>query len=223
VTSPFAYPVCLDLRGRRAVVVGEDAVAQGKADALLEAGAEVTVVAEGPAEDLARLAAHPRVTVRRRPYRPGDLAGAFVCVASSPRPEEREAVFREARRQGVLLNVMDDPARCDFAAPAVVRRGHLVIAVSTGGRSPALARWLRIFLGRTFGPEWGELLDLVGSVREETAAVLGDVRERARRWRQALDPAELLPLLKEGRRQEARGRLLERLGVAAQARREGGP
>lgn len=214
----FGYPVSLEVAGRRAVVVGEEAVAQGKADALLEAGAEVTVVATGPAEDLARLERHPRATVVQRPYRPGDLVGAFVCVASSPDPETREAVFREARARGVLVNVMDDPARCDFAAPAVLRRGDLVVAVSTGGRSPALARWLRLWLSRTLGPEWGELLELVGSVREETLAALPDLRERARRWRRALDPAddleELRELLRQGRREEARALLWARLELA---------
>lgn len=211
----FGYPVSLEVAGRRAVVVGEEALGQGKADALLDAGAEVTVVATGPPEDLARLERHPRATVVRRPYRPGDLAGAFLCVASSPDPETREAVFREARARGVLVNVMDDPGRCDFAAPAVVRRGDLVVAVSTGGRSPALAHWLRVRLSRAFGPEWAEVLDLVGSVREETLAALPDLRERARRWRRALDPAhdldDLRGLLRQGRKEEARQLLLARL------------
>src|SRR5262249_49678433 len=124
VTVAFGYPVSLDLTGRRAVVIGDEAVRQGKVQALADAGAEVAVVGE-------------------REWRPQDLDGAFVCVASSAEPTTRAWVHRAARDRGVLVNVMDDPIHCDFAAPAVVRRGELTIAISTGGRSPALARRLR--------------------------------------------------------------------------------
>ncbi|MBI4259781.1 MAG: NAD(P)-dependent oxidoreductase, partial [Actinobacteria bacterium] len=114
----FEYPVALEVRGRPAVVIGTDAVVHGKADALLEAGAFVTVVAGEPASALDRLEERSGTTVRRRPYRPGDLAGAFVCVASSKDAGERAAIHREAEARGVLVNVMDDPEHCHFAAPA---------------------------------------------------------------------------------------------------------
>jgi siroheme synthase-like protein len=213
----FGYPVSLEVAGRKAVVIGELAVAEGKADHLLAAGAAVTVVATAPQSTLARLEREGRARVVRREYRPGDLQGAFVCVASSGDPAVREAVFREGRAGGALVNVMDDIPHCDFAAPAVVRRGDLTIAVSTGGRSPALARRLRIELSRQFGPEWEELLEVVGTVRGETLAALPELAERSRRWQRALDTDELLALLREGRRDEARARLLDRLtgeGVA---------
>lgn len=214
----FAYPVSLELGGRRALVVGELAVAHGKAEALADAGAAVTVVAEGPAGTLERLERDGRMTVRRRPFRPDDLDGVFLCVASSPDPAERAAIHREARARRVLLNVMDDPEHCDFAAPAVVRRGDLVIAVSTGGRSPALASRLREQLERRYGPEWSALLDLLAEVRAQSAAALPDVGERVRRWRAALRLDELEALLRDGRREEARRRLLDRLTGADAAR-----
>jgi siroheme synthase-like protein len=210
----FAYPISLDLVRRPAVVVGELAVAQGKVEGLLSAGAEVTAVATGPEDLLAALEWEPSVTVIRREYRAGDLAGAFLCVASSGDPEERRAIFHEAGQRGVLLNVMDDPAHCDWAAPAVVRRGALQIAVSTGGRSPALARRLREELEERFGPEWERLAELLGEVRDESLAWLPDFHERARRWQEALDLDELAALLREGRTEEARRRLVERLSVA---------
>src|SRR5207244_8780543 len=114
----FAYPVSLDVEGKRAVVIGRDDAAAAKAVSLREAGAEV---------------------VARDELRPDDLDGAFICVASSPDPRERAAIFRACRERGVLVNVMDDVAHCDFAAPAIVKRGDLTIAISTSGRSPALA------------------------------------------------------------------------------------
>jgi siroheme synthase-like protein len=199
------------------VVVGEDAVAGGKPDALLAAGALVTVVAEGPPEQLERLERDGRATVLRRGFDPADLDGAFLCVAGSPDPRVREEVSRAARARGVLRNVMDDPDRCDFAAPAVLRRGDLIIAVSTGGRSPALASRLRRLLEERFGPEWEELVALLGEVREQTLPLLPDLGERSRRWRHALELDELAAMVREGRAEEARRRLLERLVGAERA------
>lgn len=212
----FGYPISLEVSGRRAVVIGRMAVAQGKADALLEAGAHVTVISPGPRLALARLEGNERAMVLRREYEPGDLEGAFVCVASSDKAEVRAAIYAEGLWRKVLMNVMDDIPHCDFAAPAVVRRGDLAIAISTGGRSPALARRLREELSDQFDARWAELLDLLGEVRLETLPDLPDYGERASRWRKALDVDVLLTLIGEGRRHEARAFLLRRL-LRAQA------
>jgi precorrin-2 dehydrogenase/sirohydrochlorin ferrochelatase len=189
---PFRYPVFLELAGRRAVVIGSLAVREGKDEQLRAAGAVVSVFADGA-------------------WRPDDLDGAFVCVASSPDAVGRDRIAREARARGVLVNVMDDVANCDFAAPAVVRRGDLAFAISTGGRSPALARRLREELEARFGPEWETVLDILRDVREETLPELPDLRERAGRWHDSLDLAEAGDLVRSGRAAELRRRLLARL------------
>jgi siroheme synthase-like protein len=208
----FGYPVLLELAGRRAVVVGELAVEAGKVEGLLAAGAEVTVVAKGPAAALARLAADPRVSVHRRAYGgPADLAGAVICVAHAAEPAVRDAIAADARAAGVLVNVMDDVPNCDFAAPAVVRRGDLLIAVGTGGRAPALASRLRADLSDRFGPEWTELIDLVGRVRTATLPHLPDFEDRSRRWKAALDLDELERLVRAGHGELAAARLRARL------------
>jgi siroheme synthase-like protein len=206
----FAYPVSLDLAGRRAVVVGAGAVSLGKADALLAAGAQVTVIADGPPEALERLEA-AGAAVARREFQPADLDGAFLCVAAPDDPAERAAIYHQARERGVLANLVDDVEHCDFAAPAVVRRGELQIAVSTGGRSPALASRLRRLLDARFGPEWEELSALLGEVREQTLPLLPDLGERSRRWREALDLEELEALVRDGHADQARERLVARL------------
>ncbi|MFL5799688.1 MAG: bifunctional precorrin-2 dehydrogenase/sirohydrochlorin ferrochelatase [Actinomycetota bacterium] len=206
----FGYPVFLELQGRLAVVIGEDAVRAGRVESLLEAGARVTVVAAGPGERLDSLEARG-VAVHRREYEPGDLAGTFLCVAASADPDVRASVAAEARARGVLVNVMDDVHHCDFAAPAVVRRGDLVIAIGTGGRSPALARRLREELSERFGPGWTEAMRVIGDVRRDTLATLPDLGDRARRWEAALDLDEMLALVSEGRSEEARRRLTDRL------------
>jgi precorrin-2 dehydrogenase/sirohydrochlorin ferrochelatase len=189
---PFGYPVFLELSGRRAVVIGAQAVAEGKAAALAAAGAEVTLLTSGG-------------------WCPADLEGAFVCVASSDDPAERDAIARAARDRGVLINVMDDVPNCDFAAPAVVRRGELVVAISTGGRSPALARRLREELETQFGEEWAEVLEVLREVREETLPLLPELAERSRRWNEALNPREAAVLVASGRRDELKANLRERL------------
>ena len=208
----FGYPVLLELAGRRAVVIGEFAVEAGKVEGLLAAGAEVTVVAKGPEAALDRLEGDPRVVVHRRGYGgPDDLAGAVVCVASAAEPAVRDASAADARAAGVLVNVMDDVPNCDFAAPAIVRRGDLVIAIGTGGRAPALASRLRAELADRFGPEWTELMDVVGRVRAETLPHLPDFEDRSHRWKAALDLDELEQLIQEGRGEEAATRLRTRL------------
>lgn len=212
----FGYPVFLELSGRLAVVVGSDAVRAGRVEALLDAGARVTVVAEGPAsrlDHLERLGA----AVQRRSFLPGDLAGAFLCVAASDDPSVRSSIASEARARGVLVNVMDDVPHCDFAAPAVVRRGDLQIAIGTGGRSPALARRLREELSERYGPEWTEAVRVIGDVRRDTLPALPDFADRARRWSAALDLDELLSLVRQGRSAEAAGRLTARLLSPAEA------
>src|SRR5919201_6049825 len=196
---PFAYPVFLELEGKRVVVIGTAALAEGKDRALREAGASVDVFEDGA-------------------WSASDLEGAFVCVASSDDPVERYRIARACRERGVLVNVMDDVPNCDFAAPAVVRRGDLVVAISTGGRSPAVARKVREDLERRFGDEWGEILRVVGEVRAATTSALPDLSTRARRWHTALDLDEASALVRAGRPDELRQRLTERvLGEGASA------
>jgi precorrin-2 dehydrogenase/sirohydrochlorin ferrochelatase len=132
-------------------------------------------------------------------------------VAASDDPAVRSSVASEARARGVLVNAMDDVPNCDFAAPAVVRRGDLTIAIGTGGRSPALARRLREELSDRYGPEWTEAVRVIGDVRADTLSALPDLADRARRWARALDLDELLALVRAGGSAEAAGRLTARL------------
>ncbi|OLC89074.1 MAG: precorrin-2 dehydrogenase, partial [Gemmatimonadetes bacterium 13_1_40CM_3_66_12] len=155
------YPAFLDLRGRRAVVVGGGAVAEQKVTGLLDAGARVTVVGPIVSPLLAKLAIAGSITLAPRPYRPGDLAGAFLAIAATDDRAVNRAVWAEAEARGVLLNAVDDPPHCSFIAPAIHRAGDVAIAVSTAGKSPALAVRLRERIGRLVGPEYGTLLGLL--------------------------------------------------------------
>jgi siroheme synthase-like protein len=209
---PFAFPISLEVIERRALVIGRDPVAMGKTEALMAAGAEVTVIASGPLKRLDALAAQG-ATILRRGYRRGDLEGAFICIASDPDEEVRRAIFEEARANDVLINMVDDVPHSDWAAPAIVRRGDLILAISTGGRSPSLARRLREELDVAFGPEWEDAMEVLSDLREESLRLYPDFDDRAERWRSALDTRELIDLLREGHADEARQRILSRLAA----------
>lgn len=165
------YPISLiGLATRRAVVIGGGSVAGRKVAALLEAGAPVTVISPMLAPELTELAAAGRIAATERAYQEGDLAGAWIVVAATDDPQVNAAVWAEAERRGCLVNVVDDPAHSNFIVPAVVRRGEVTVAVSTGGASPALARRLREQLEALIGPAYGDLADLLAALRPELLA-----------------------------------------------------
>lgn len=206
----FGYPVSLDLTDRRCVVVGGGEVAGRKAKGLLEAGARVTVVSPTLSPLLLGLADHGRIHWTPREYRPGDLADAWLVLIATDDVAVNAEAAAEARRRRVWVNAADDPPRCDFALPAIARRGALTVAVSTGGASPALAQVVRDDVERGLAPEWAALGDLVAGVRRElrTRGIAPD----GRRWRAALG-GELRRLLAAGLEAEARDWLRERLGA----------
>lgn len=205
------YPVCLDLRGRPCVVIGGGSVAARKVEGLLECGARVTVVAPALAPALQTLLDQGRIEARLRPYADGDLAGAALAIAATDERDVNARVADEARARGVWLNAADDPERCDFILPAVIRRGDLQIAISTGGRSPALARRLREDLERLLPAEYADLLPLLADVRAELRQEGVDVPPE--RWQSAVDEY-VLARLRAGDRAGARERL--RAGLVLQ-------
>ncbi|MDO8616826.1 MAG: bifunctional precorrin-2 dehydrogenase/sirohydrochlorin ferrochelatase [Dehalococcoidia bacterium] len=202
------YPVFLDLAGKPAVVIGGGKIAQQKVEGLLNAGAQVTVISPELSAPLSRLAAGGRFRHTRREYRPGDLEGYVLAFVATDDRSVNAVVAREGKERGVWVNAVDDPPNCDFIMPGVVERGPLVVAVSTSGTSPAMARKMREELQEFLTEEHVLMLELAAEVRAE-------LRERGIQappdiWNAALD-AELKRLLAGGRRAEARERLLRAL------------
>jgi siroheme synthase-like protein len=156
------YPLFMDVSGSRCVVVGGGGVASRKVLGLLESGARVVVVSPEVAPEIEAM----DVTVERRPYRPGDLAGAALAFAATDRREVNAAVAREAKESGIPVNVADRPAEGDFALPSVLRRGGLQVAVSTGGASPTLAREIRNAMEPSFAAEWSGIVERFRAARE---------------------------------------------------------
>jgi len=155
------------LAGRKCVVIGAGRVAAVKAEGLLSCGARVTVISPRAVSRIRAWSDAGKLVWRRRRFSPRDLEGAFLAIAATDSPSANEAVFRSCQARKVLCNSVDDPAHCDFFCPAVVRRGPLQIAISTGGRSPALAARLRKELARQFGPEWSVFVEQVGKRRRQ--------------------------------------------------------
>lgn len=172
------FPMFFLLEGKTCVVVGAGAVGQEKIQGLLAAGARVRVIAPEATPLIQRLARTRKLEWEPKRFRASDLKGAFLVVAATSVTELNEAIWRAARRKGVLCNVVDDPPRCDFFYPAVVRRGALQIAVSTGGRSPALAQQVRKDIERYFGPEYAEWVGELGQARRQSRARVRDISRR---------------------------------------------
>lgn len=180
------YPIFLELRGRRCLVIGGGAVAAAKAAALLRCGAKVTVVSPEFSAGLQRLVRAKKISWRARRFRPADLAGVELAVAATDDPRINRLASKEAGRRRVWINVVDQPQLCSFILPSVVRRGKLVIAISTGGASPALAKRIRKDLESRYGREFGRFLDVAAKARRKVRAAVPGPAKRKKLLEQAL-------------------------------------
>ncbi len=178
------HPIFLDLRDRSVVVIGGGEIAARKIEALLDARARVTVVSPRVVERIQRWVEAGRVHLERRRYERGDLRRACLAYCATGDADANRVAREEADAEGVWLNVADDPALCDFFAPAVVRRGSLSVAISTNGASPALAARLREKLEEDLGEEYAAVLGRLEAVRarcREEGRPLSEVREEIER------------------------------------------
>jgi len=190
------YPVLLDLDGKLCVVVGGGRVAERKVRNLLQAGARVQVISPQLTFSLTRFKEKGKFIHRQRSFRSADLHGAFLAIAATDDRRVNERVFEQALRQKIPVNVVDDPVHCSFIVPSLVQRGDLLIAVSTSGQSPALARALRQKLQKEIGPEYVFLLKLLGAVRKKVFSFgLGQKRNQV--ISRKLAGKDLLPLIQK--------------------------
>jgi siroheme synthase-like protein len=199
--SLLGYPVNLIVAGRRCVVVGAGRIAARKIDALLAAGADVHVVATELGDQVRAWRDEQRITVAERGFGPSDLDDAWLATAATDDPSVNHAVFEAGAERRVWVNSADDPDNCSFTLMSVIRRGDLVVTIGTGGRSPALAAWLKDRITTELGPEYETLLELLSEVRESMRAN-GRSTEDAD-WKRALDSG-MLDLVRAGRLSEAK-------------------
>jgi len=203
------YPIFLELRGRRCLVIGGGVIAERKVHGLLAAEAAVTVVSPQLTALLADWSQHGALQHVARTYQEGDMRGYHLVFVATDDGAVTAAVAREGRERGIWVNAADDPAYCDFILPAVVRRGTLSIAIATGGTSPALTRAIREELQEYFTEDYGLLATVAAEVRlqlrTDKRAVPGA------RWVQALRNEEFRDLIRAGFREEAKDWLLVQL------------
>ncbi len=207
--EPIYYPVALNITGRQCAVIGGGQVALRKVDMLLEAGAEVTVISPNLCPDLIQMAARGEIRTTDREYRAGDLENVFVAIAATDSGETNEQVVTEAREESVLVNVVDDAENSDFIVPSYFRRGSIAIAVSTSGKSPALARKIRSLLEKEISADYSTLVDIISEVRTELKRQ--NIIVGSDGWQEALDIEHMLDLLRIGDNEKAKSFLLNNL------------
>jgi siroheme synthase-like protein len=202
------YPIFLDIAGKPVVVIGGGNIAHVKVVGLLRAGADVTVVSPELNADMAALSAQGRFRHVERDYEPGDLEGYKLAFVATDDRSVNSTVADEGKARKVWVNAVDDPPYCDFIMPGIAQKGDLIIAISTSGRSPAMARKMREEIEAFLTDDWAAMLELAAEVRTE-------LREQGKLidadiWNRALD-ADLKNLLAKGRQAEAKERLLRSL------------
>ncbi|MFA5079104.1 MAG: bifunctional precorrin-2 dehydrogenase/sirohydrochlorin ferrochelatase [Dehalococcoidia bacterium] len=203
------YPVYLNLQGRKCLVAGGGGVALRKVTALLEHGAEVTVVSPRLCAGLRGLAEEGLIKTIHRPYRTGDMKGASVAVVATSNRRINRSAAEEAVKLKVPVNVVDDPLLSDFIVPSVLRRGDLSIAVSTSAKSPALARKIRARLEDEFGEEYASLVTVIEKARSYIKKQ--GLKVGSNDWQKALDIDSMIALIREDRSQEAQEVLIRKL------------
>lgn len=205
------YPVNLNIEGKPCAVIGGGKVAYRKVKALLKAKAIVTVISPMLVDELTQLVEQAAIMHSAKVYSQGDLNVYFLVICATDHSEVNQKAALEAKKAGALVNIVDDESYSDFIVPAQVSRGDLLFTVSTGGKSPALARQLRAELADTYGMEYEMYLDLVARIRSELKENLRTSQERGEFWEKAMNQ-NILDLLRQGKLNEAEARIKDAIG-----------
>jgi len=204
------FPIVLEMTGRRCLVIGGGAVAERKIAGLLEVGAEVTVISPKVTEAISHWSKNNSIQLTARCYQNGDLSGHELVFVATDDADVNDRVYQEGKSCGVWVNAADDPDHCDFILPAVIRRGELMVAISTGGASPAATRAIREELDDYFTAEHAQLVQVAAEVRIELTEKSVNVDADA--WNSALK-GEVRRLIRAGRPEQAKEYLLTTLGA----------
>ena len=176
------YPVFLNLNGKTAVVIGGGKTAERKALTLLKAGASVKIISPNITTALEKLKKTGKLAHIKRPYRTGDIKGAFIVIAGTSSVRINAKIANDAMHPGSgpsrLVNVIDTPSEGNFIAPSIVKRGPLTIAISTGGSSPAAAKLIRKELEKLYGVEFAHYLRFLGKMRKKALREIKDSKKR---------------------------------------------
>jgi precorrin-2 dehydrogenase/sirohydrochlorin ferrochelatase len=206
------YPLFLDISRRLCVVVGGGNVAERKVGRLLACGAQVKVIGRLLTPALEALKEEGRIVHHEADYEEGLIRGAFLVIGATDNMAINGQIADDARDLGILVNIVDDPTRCDFIVPSVLEQGNLTIAVSTGGSSPALARKLRADLEAVYGPEYAILLRIMGDLREKVIVSEASPAENRERF-EALVSSNILDLIRASRWEDVNLLIMQLTGI----------
>lgn len=208
------YPIFLNIRNKNCVVVGGGQVALRKVRTLLKYGAHIKVISPQICSGLIGLADKKRIQIMQRDYRPDDLMGALIVVAATDNHEENQNILNYAHQHKALVNVVDSADESDFIVPSCVNRGDITIAVSSSGKSPALARKIARKLKMEIGVEYTALLNVIAQIRRELKNK--KITASGARWDKALELDTLIDLIRQKRYTEAKRQIMKKLNVKQQ-------
>jgi precorrin-2 dehydrogenase / sirohydrochlorin ferrochelatase len=196
------YPIYLDIENRNVIIIGGGNVCARKAETMMKYGARVTVVSPEFTGEIEGWAREGCLALKRKTYDASDLEDANIVIASTDDQRVNEQIAADCRARRIPVNVVDVTPLCEFIVPAIIESGSIQIAVSTGGKSPALARTLKEDLQRTIGPEYAEVNDVLGTLRDEAKRVLPTDVDR-KRFFDGIIAQGILDMLRQGKRREA--------------------
>lgn len=200
------YPVFLNLAGKKCLVVGGGTVARRKVAALLPTGADITVVSPALDSDLAELVQQEKISYRQGRYETSDLDGIYLVISATNDAATNGIIVNDCRELNILINVVDDPGRCNFHVPSVVHRGAFKMAISTGGKSPRLARLVRMELEQEYGSQFEAFVDFLGQIRARAMSTIEDPTQRSLVLKNLVD-GQTLGLVKQGNLEQAKERV----------------
>jgi siroheme synthase-like protein len=196
------YPIFLDIEDRDVVIIGGGPVCERKAETMMKYGARVTVIAPEFTDQIAQWAAAGALKIRQKKYEPSDLDGASIVIASTDDEDVNTRVASDCRQRRIPVNVVDVTHLCEFIVPAIVEQGSIQLAVSTGGKSPALARTLKEDLQKFVGPEYAEVNDLLGTLRPSAKKILPTDIDR-KRFFDGIIALGVVDMVRQGKRRQA--------------------
>ena len=205
------YPIHLDIRDRDCLVVGGGSVGTRKTETLLDCGAKVTVISPRASGKLIELAQAGSFSLKNRAYRKTDLEGKFLVIGATDDETLNQQISHDADSRNILCNIADRPHVCNFILPSIVRRGDLVITISTSGKSPALSKHLRKNLEDQFGVEYDQFLQLMGSIRKKLLRQSHEPEVHKQLFNQLINNG-LLDLIRDGKKKEINQLLRQTLG-----------
>jgi len=195
------YPILLNLSGRKCIVIGGGTIAERKVSSLLDSGGSVSVIAPFITDHLRGLSQENKITFINREYEKGDLKGAFLVIAATDSSQVNKSVYEETRELGIMADIVDEPQLCDFIVPSCIRRGPLIITVSTSGKSPCLSKKIRKDLESIYSEAYGTFTSMLGNMRERVQKEIPVPEKRKKFW-ETLMESNIPELLKKGKHRE---------------------